>query len=952
MTTTIFAGPRPSPLGTALLAALLLPGAALAQDAAQQQTSDPQAAGAADADSKEATNLDKVSVVGSRIKRSEIEGPSPVTILSSEQIEREGFNTVQDALETLTQATGDAQNEFNSSGGFTPNAGVINLRGLGPGRTLLLVNGRRAADYPFPYNGQSNFQNFNNIPAAAVERIEILAGGASAIYGSDAVAGVINVVLKTNYDGDQLKIRGQTSTRGGRDIGDVQWVGGKTGERSSLTYAFESYNAEPLFGYQRDFMDSAMDNPAPPGVNGRPGVGGYQPPIGAQIRRQGGGTTNSYLFPEGYDCSANPEWRPWTYTSTTTGNRLGPGCGYDGQPAQQTVLNRVHDLSAYLYGTYDFGNGLSAWASAMAYHSRTWLTGGDEQWFGGPQPNGTFFDPQFGVRIQPIRYMTPSAFGGMEGSYQRFVEKSYDFAAGLHGSFGDRFDWDVTLSRSQYDSDRTRPRMTVAGATEYFLGQRLGTTDAGIPIYQLNLDRFYGRISPEDYARMSTQVKYDAKSENNSINFAVTGDLFELPAGPVGFAGILEASKQSYSLKTDPRLLPTRREIYNLTGTGGEGDRNRYAAGIELKIPVLDSLTASLAGRFDKYDDVTSVNDAKTWGAGLEWRPLSNLLIRANYATSFKAPDMHYIFAGDSGTFSQVVDTYRCLQDGLTKDVCAAAGAPARYQYSPFGIRRGTRDLEEETGNSWSTGFVWDVTNDLSVTVDYYSIKLENSIADISSEYILDNEAGCRTGLTPQRQPFQHAIDSEFCRNLLARVTRNPVDDTTQSEAINQIVRGPINTADLRTTGVDASLRYRLDTDHWGRFNYSLSYSHTLKSERREFPGDPIRDRRDDLQNFDFRSRVRSTLTWEKDDWSAALFMLRYGSLPNWLETGRIGPYFIWNASVGKSLTDKVSARFFVNNIFDNISPRDEGFYTYPYFYSAYSPVGREIAAEVTIKFK
>lgn len=942
--------PTRGQLSTTLAATLLLPAPfVMAQESTQSQASSAQRP--ASVGETAATDLDKVSVVGSRIKRAEIEGPSPVTTLSSAQIEREGFNTVQDALETLTQATGTAQNEFSSSGGFTPNAGVINLRGLGPGRTLLLVNGRRAADYPFPYNGQSNFQNFNNIPAAAVERIEILAGGASAIYGSDAVAGVINVVLKTNFNGDQLKIRGQTSTRGGRDIGDVQWVGGKTSENGSLTYAFESYNAEPLFGYQRDFMDSAKDNPAPPGVNGRPGVGGYQPPVGAQIRRQGGSTTNSYLLPKGYDCSANPEWRPWTYTSTTTGSTLGPGCGYDSQPAQQTVLNRVHDLSAYLYGTYDFSNGLSAWASMMAYHSKSWLTGGDEQWYGGPQPNGIFFDPQFGARIQPLRYVMPSAFGGMEGSYQRFVEKSYDFAAGLHGTLG-RFDWDVTLSKSQYDSDRTRSRMTVEGATKYFLGDRIGTTDTGSPIYRLNLDRFYGRITPEDYKSMSTQLKYDAESENTAANFTLTGDLFELPAGPVGFAGVLEASRQSYILNTDPRLLPTRREIYSLTGTGGSGDRNRYAAGVEFKIPLLSSLTASLAGRFDKYDDATKVDDAKTWGAGLEWRPVSNLLLRANYSTSFKAPDMHYVFAGDSGNFSQIVDTYRCLQDGLAKSTCAQAGAPARYQYSPFGIRRGSKDLEEETGNSWSAGIVWDVTSDLSVTADYYSIKLENSIADITSEYILDNEAGCRTGLTPERNAFQHARDSAFCQGIMSRVTRNPVDDTTQSEAINEIVRGPINTADFRTTGIDASLHYRLTTDRWGKFNYSLSYSHTLKSEEREFPGDPIKDRRDDLQNFAFRSRIRSTLSWQDGDWSATLFTLRYGSLPNWLETGRIGSYTVWNASVGKSLTDKVAVRFFVNNIFDKISPKDNGFYTYPYFYSAYSPIGREVAAEVTIKFQ
>ena len=241
-------------LSAALLAALVMPFAG--QALAQQSSSD--------AEKKEGTQtLDKVQVTGSRIKRAQIEGPSPVTVITAEQMRQEGFVTVAEAIDSIAQNTGSVQNDFNAAGGFTPNASPVNLRGLGPGRTLLLINGRRANDYPFPYNGRSNFQNLGNVPAAAVERIEILSGGASAIYGSDAVAGVVNVVLRTNYEGNVLKVKGQTATDGGRDMGDIQWVGGKTGDNWSITYAFESYNVESLFGWQRDFMDSAEDNPAP-----------------------------------------------------------------------------------------------------------------------------------------------------------------------------------------------------------------------------------------------------------------------------------------------------------------------------------------------------------------------------------------------------------------------------------------------------------------------------------------------------------------------------------------------------------------------------------------------------------------------------------------------------------------------------------------------------------------
>lgn len=896
---------------------------------------------------EETKELDKVVVLGSRIKRSEVEGPAPVQVITAEQIEKEGFVTVSDALQTLSQVSSASQNEFNSAGGFTPNASVINLRGLGPGRTLLLINGRRAADYPFPYNGQSNFQNFNNIPAAAVERIEILAGGASAIYGSDAVAGVVNVVLKTQFEGDSIRLRAQTATRGGHDIGDFQWVGGRTGPQWSVVYALQYNHSEPLFGFDRDFMDSGMDNPLPPALTGA------QPSIGVQIRRTR--PTTTYTIPAGYSCSQNPEWVPWTYRSTTTGATLGPGCGWWEYQAQQSVRNQNDDVAGYAYGTFDFDNGMQAWASLQAYRSDSKLTGGVEQWFGGPQPNAQHYDPQFGTTLLPVRAILTEEYGGIEATYQHFDEKSYDLAFGLRGTIADRFDWDLTLSRSEYKAYRTRPRMLVDKATEFFLGPRLGTTSGiagipnGIPIYRLNLDRMFGRLTPAEVASISTTVTYDAESENNTASFVLSGDLFELPAGPVGFATVVEATHQSYDLETDERLLPTRREIYNLTGTGGGGERDRYAFGVEFSVPIFSTLTASLQGRFDKYDDITQVDDAKTWGAGLEWRPFDSLLVRGTYATSFKAPDMHFVFAEQSGGFSTVFDTFRCLSDGFTATQCGTSNP--RYSYSAFSVRQGQPTLEEETGKSWTAGFVWDILDDLSVSVDYYKIELEGTIADISSTFTLDAEAGCRTGLTRNRMPYEFAPDSAFCQSILSRVTRISSPGSTQDGQIGEIRSGPINRAFLGTKGIDASLSYRMDTDNWGAFRLSTTWSHTLEQTRKEFATDPLQSYRDLLTNFDGRSRVRSTLTWAKDDWSAALFMLRLGSLPNWAETGRIPPYFLWNANVGKNLTKDLKVTVYVNNVFDNISPEDPTFNSYPFFWRAFSPVGREVGVQIDYKF-
>ena len=940
-------GLRRSRLSAALFAAILAPasGVALAQSTSTQTTAPTSA-------DNQATNLDRVVVTGSRIKRAEIEGPSPITVITSQQIEKEGFVTVFDALETLTQANGFAEGELRSAGGFTPNGSPINLRGLGPGRTLLLINGRRAADYPFPYEGRSNFQNFGNIPSAAVERVEILTGGASAIYGSDAVAGVVNVVLKTNFDGDVFKFRSGASTTGGGDFVDTQWIGGKTGSNWSLTYAVEYFHDEPVFAFQRDFMDSRADNPLPDVL----GILPAQPVSTLRINRSTGGT-NSYFAPPPGACDRfGGEYVSHTFRSVslTTGavTTLGQACGYWNDVAYQTIANGNSDLAAYAYGTWNFDNGMEMWGSLQGYHSKSKLSGGVE-FVGGPHIDGvgtvtTFFatNPGINTNVNIQRIFTPQEVGGLENTYQRFDEKSLDVAFGLRGTIADRFDWDLSVGRADYKAVRTRPRFDGSAVTDFFFGPRLNTT--GTPRYLINLERFYRPLTAEEYAGISTTLRYDAESWVNQASFVVSGDLFDLPAGPLQFAAVLDTTSQGYDLRSPNAILPTVRQAYNLTGTNGGGERDRYATGMELSIPILDSLKASLAGRYDKYDDITAVDDATTWGAGLEWRPLSGLLFRGNYATSFKAPDMHFVFNEGSGSFSTVLDTYRCLSTGGTPGASSCQGTV--YNYSMFATSRGEPSLEEESGESWGAGLVWDISDSLAVNVDYYDIELEGAVTQLSSTFIIDNEAGCRTGLTRTRQTY-NSPGPAFCEEILSRVTRIPAPGEP-TDRVTNIRSGPVNQAFRHVEGIDAGLDWRFDGGRWGDFRYNLSWSHTLKHERQLFATDAVdADWRDDPGNFDFRSRVRSSLGWSLGTWNANLFMFRYGGLPNWQETGRIAPYFIWNANVSKELSPNVEVSFFVNNVFNKFHPRDDGFNSYPYFWSSYSPIGREVSWQIQYKF-
>ncbi|MEJ1098651.1 MULTISPECIES: TonB-dependent receptor [unclassified Pseudoxanthomonas] len=921
--------PKRSRLTIALFAALVLPAtAAMAQEEQPTSTSGSQSSTA---------TLDKVVVTGSRISRAEIEGPAPVTVITAEDIEKQGFSTVYDALNTLTQFTGSVQNELNQNG-FTPNASFLNLRGLGPGYQLILVNGRRTADYPLPYNSQSNAVNLANIPAAAIERIEVLSGGASAIYGSDAVAGVVNIIMKTNYDGDLLTLRGGTTSRGGGDSGRLQWVGGKASDKWSLTYAFEYLAREEIFASQRDFMDSYRDDPSVDPEDATAVVG-----IRLRDRLLGSGLS-SYVYPAGENAASTCA-RFSEFELETRGV-----CGYFGYPATQQIRNSDENLSGYAYGTYDFDGGLQAFAQLSVSSADAKIASATQFW-----QSGLVYDPTLDTILDSQRIFTPSELGGLDAQQTTIKERSFDLAFGLRGTmFSDRFDWEAVFSHAEYNLKVGQPRFLANRINEYFMGPATGQLDPYFdtyPVVNFNIDRYFSPLGAETYQSLITNVRTEADSEVSQGSFVFSGDLFELPAGAVGMAATIEAARQKYDLKNDPRISPNYTgpdPIYNLTGTGGGGERDRYAFGVEFSIPVFETFKMNLAGRYDKYDDVTQVDGAFTWSAGLEYRPIDSLLFRGSYATSFRAPDMHYVFAEESGFFTTVMDEYRCRRDGLNPTTPGGACSAAAYTYSVFGTRQGSTELEEEEGSSASVGFVWDVTDNMSLSVDAYRIKLEGAVNDIAPSYLLREEAACLLGTDRNGNVVDG--NSSSCQFFTGLVTRLGVDQINDDE-IDSYLSFPFNQSMLETSGIDARWRYQLDTDRLGQFNFGIGWTHVLKLEEQEFPGEEIRNIRDHLQFFNFRSRVNWEVNWELDDWNVNVNGYRWGSLPNWEETGRIGSYVIWNTQVSKEITDKVTIGLAINNVLDELAPKDDSFNSYPFFWRAYSPIGREVFVSFSYKF-
>lgn len=970
-------------LASALALALFSPVAALAQaEAAQQSPPVEQTNESAQTESSEnARTLDTVLVTGSRIKRAEVEGPAPVTVITGDQIRREGFTTIYEALGSLTEVTGNVQNDYDW-GQSSVNASPLNLRNLGPGRSLLLINGHRVADYPMPYQGKSNFANYNNIPTGIVDRIEVLSSGASAIYGSDAVAGVVNVILKKDIEGDTLRARYGSTTEGGRDVRDVSWSGGRSGEDWSVVYTLQYFDRKPLWSHERPFMDEESDSPRRNwGYGGvRQGVATNTPQVGIRLFDV---TNNVRLRPPAGACDQFDgdfyEHNRITYNdfngaATDTGWQCANRTAFQ----HWTLRNGSKDLSLYLYGTKQFGN-VEAWAT-YGY----WDSTGKSNTFMPAWGSQNYIDRDSGTRRSLLRYFIPSEIGGEDRALTKSKETNWDFSAGLRGTvFSDRFDWEVMAGRAEYELQELFPIIHNVRATEFFLGPSLGVDPATqLQIHAPDYNRLWNPASRSDYESIRAVGDKKSRTWLTQASAVLSGDLFEGWAGPIGFAGVLEAAEQGYKLTPDPNTMgvnPAYQTPFGNVETGG-GERRRYAAGVEFKIPLLESLTLSTAGRYDRYDAVAD-DAATTYNLGLEWRPFTNLLLRGSYATSFRAPDMHYVYAEPSESIADQVDYRTCLTDPNRQTSNCPGGVGDPYHIdNPLIARQGSEGLLYETGDSLTYGFVWDAFENFSVSADYWRINIDDAIDDVGADQVLLDEAYCITGQQPADKPARTPPSQALCDLQLSRVTRDANGMVTRVEI------GPINRAKQSVSGVDVASRYSLQTENWGRFDFALNYTRQLTYKYAQFPGDLFENVRD--QERQMRYRGRASVAWTMDPWTAVLYTDwtagtrsdRYGgctALPNGfrpdvatdctdLRTNAAGERSIsygqqselvkyynqdriyWNASVGYQATDALRLNFYVNNILDD-NYQDK--WCGGFAYCVANPVGREVAAEIVYKF-
>jgi outer membrane receptor for ferrienterochelin and colicin len=314
--------------------------------------------------------VERIQVTGSRIKRTEIEGPAPVVTISAADLVDKGFTTAYEAIQSLSSATGS--NQGQAFGGFTANAETVNFRGLGPNRTLVLLNGKRVANYPRAYNGQNNVFNLATIPFAAIERIDIVTGGNSAIYGSDAIAGVMNIITKRGVEESTLNLDGAMSAQGDGHYRHGSFVTGGEQDKFSWTLALDHMNQDPLFLNQRSWGDDRFDDPSDIGDFPEYALVMPRTLMGMQYDFGAGGWR--YQTPPDGTCQQ--------FENLHDANRPSRGdyCGRDAT-GNYSIVNERKNSSVYLTGTYEINDNhqvtgeILYWTSESAsFGSQFWDT--------------------------------------------------------------------------------------------------------------------------------------------------------------------------------------------------------------------------------------------------------------------------------------------------------------------------------------------------------------------------------------------------------------------------------------------------------------------------------------------------------------------------------------------------------------------------------------------------
>ena len=780
-------------LPQALLAALIMTPMAFAQ-----------------AQTPSAQKVEKIEVTGSNIKRVDAETAAPIQIITAEDLRKSGVTTISEALRNLPVANAGSLNDLGTSGSFAIGSSSISLRGLGASATLVLLNGRRLANYGLANGGQQQFVNLDTIPFSAIERIEILKDGASAIYGSEAMAGVINVILRRDYVGLQAagsySINSDSEYKTWRASGTYGF-GDLAKDRFNVLLNLDHYErerttfrqSEPFLQrpeYQQFFgTGTALSSFAIPG----------------NYRRIAG--TNTAVIPAGG--LAAPGCTPV----------VGTGCLYDQFAEIDTVPKAKRD-TFFLKATWDIRENLSVFAEASfsknntVFQSAPAILGeANTNWF---NINTLAFN-RINLTFAPGNPNNPYAFP--VGFRHRFAElgntrttvdtEAKRAVVGLRGVTG-AWDWEVGAVHMTSNTD-----------VQYF-----GRLRASV-LRPLIANGGYNFINPSaNSAATLAAVSPSPTSVGNSkmqlIDAKGSTELMQMANGPLALATGLEYRKET--LKADPDNLFKTADIVGVGASSASGDRNVTSMYAELSVPILKNVETQLAIRRDKFSDYGSSTTPKF---GIKWKVTPELALRATSAKGFRAPSLPEISKSFSaGFYNGLVDTRRCPTTGASTD--CNASVPVLFGANP--------GVLPEKSSSGTVGAVWDATKDLSFTYDLYRIRRTNEIGLLDPEFLIANE---------QRYP--------------GIITRGPVDVAGIPGPLVSFQSRYFNLGDTTVRGMDFSAKYNMNLGEGGKLkwtfdgNYITSYKNSANAgeEAVEYNGTYNQP----------KIRGNASVSWEYQDW-------------------------------------------------------------------------------------
>ena len=868
--------------------------------------------------------VEKIEVTGSNIKRVESEGSAPIQIIKREEIERSGKQTVTELLRNLPTNAGGGLNDITGSNSFSSGASTVSLRGLGSAATLVLLNGRRIA--PFgpadPNFGQSAATNLDALPLDVIDRIEILKDGASAIYGSEAIAGVVNIILRKDFTGALVSgtiSQNKDGEYNTRRASATYGIGDLAADRYNVFFNYERFERETVK------VNDVMNYLLYPQLRDAPSFALY--------RRNTSSFAGSYLRGV-YNANGSAVAQAFLPAANQPGAaNCAPGaikdagniCRFD-VVNQQDIVPKSNRDNFFTRGTLDINANLSAFAELSFNRAKT-LYRGNPQVYG---DFGIWYSSTKGqlVNLQeflPVGhpnnpFTTPIIYRHRfteVGNTDRLVKsEATRFAGGFKGT-NKGIDWETGLLFS--GNENTNTSFNQIRATVLSNAVRAGTYNFFSPNS--------GAVKPSDI-RIDTVDK--AKSSFMIVDAKASTELMQMNAGALGLAAGVEFRKEKRTASPDEEKL--KGEVVGFGAAFADGKRDVKSLFAELSIPLHKSLEAQVALRTDSYSDYGRSTTPKV---GIKWKATSDVALRASYAKGFRAPSLTEISRSSVTAFyGGITDPKRCL-----------TGVEPSCSQTVAALLENAERLDPETSKSYNIGMIWDIAKDVSFTVDYYDIRRKNEINLLDPDLILANE-DATTGI------------------YRGRVVRGAVLPGETVGALQAIRNFFFNGGETIVKGVDFDLRWNHNLGAYGKLSTTTSGTY-YKNFLQSAAGEPLIE----YGSAGFpRFRGTAGAAWEYRDVTVGLTGIynhsydtardptvpcrsqTFGSAGNGNLPCRVGSNATANASVRYTGIKDLSLSLLVSNIFDKKPPLDPLARPLNFTYHPFQSIVYTVNAQYTFK--